>query len=416
MAAPAVVQSVDLKKLKAHFLTTAPTCVHQAEGMLLYPYAVPTYDVTPGADDRAKVPERSLTGHYLQMYDWDSCFFSQVSGRFGFPDLSRSVVANFLSLKHADGYVPRTVSPEKVWDSGDLCKPFLCQTLQRWWKSSPTKPVPAEFILDLDCYFKYAIRTRRHASGLFHWRNVLESGVDDNLTLLRPMEAAVDENKDIGRFPDGELLAADYNGYMVAEFSSFSEICNAAGKKELALEYQTLAQQLKQLIEDRLWDDLTSSYCNLDPKENKLVQLRCWTNTVPALLGIARPDRTEKVIENNLLNEKEFFRPCGLSSVSASETLYNQAMRGLYGRVVVSNWQGPMWILPNALAVRCLLREKRENDAREISRRVAATVLNGIEKTGTTFENYDAETGHPLWAPQFMSWNALILEMIDLLE
>jgi len=384
--------------------------------MLHYPYVVPTYDVKPGADDKAVVPERSLTGHYLQMYDWDSCFFSQVSNRFGFPDLSKHVVANFLSLKHEDGYIPRTVSPERIWDSGDLCKPFLCQTLQHWWKRGGGKPVPAEFIADLDCYFKYAIRTRRHSSGLFHWRNVLESGVDDNLTLLRPMEAAVNENKDIGRFPDGELLAADYNGYMVAEFSAFGDICNAAGKKDLAQEYQGLALQLKQLIEDRLWDDLTSSYCNLDPRENKLVQLRCWTNLVPVLLGIARPDRSEQVIEKNILNEKEFLRPCGLASVSASETLYNQAMRGLYGRVVVSNWQGPMWILPNALAVRCLLREKREKDASEIARRVLATVLNGIDKTGTTYENYDAETGHPLWAPQFMSWNVLMLEMIDLVQ
>jgi len=75
-----------------------------------------------------------------------------------------------------------------------------------------------------------------------------------------------------------------------------------------------------------------------------------------------------------------------------------------------------MWILPNALAVRCLLREKREKDASEIARRVLATVLNGIDKTGTTYENYDAETGHPLWAPQFMSWNVLMLEMIDLVQ
>jgi hypothetical protein len=30
------------------------------------------------------------------------------------------------------------------------------------------------------------------------------------------------------------------------------------------------------------------------------------------------------------------------------------------------------------------------------------------------YENYNAETGEPLWAPKFMSWNALALELIDL--
>ena len=44
------------------------------------------------------------------------------------------------------------------------------------------------------------------------------------------------------------------------------------------------------------------------------------------------------------------------------------------------------------------------------------TLLGGLDTAGTTFENYDAETGHPLWAPQFISWNMLALELIELLD
>ncbi len=67
------------------------------------------------------------------------------------------------------------------------------------------------------------------------------------------------------------------------------------------------------------------------------------------------PERTHRLIQKYILNSEQFLRPCGLSSVAISEPLYNQAKRGLYGRAVVSNWQGPMWILPNALTARCLI-------------------------------------------------------------
>ncbi len=32
------------------------------------------------------------------------------------------------------------------------------------------------------------------------------------------------------------------------------------------------------------------------------------------------------------------------------------------------------------------------------------------------YENYNAHTGEALWAPQFMSWNSLCLELIDFVE
>jgi hypothetical protein len=386
--------------------------------MLPYEYVVPTYNVEPGADDKAIVPERSTVGHYLQMYDWDSCFFSQAGHRIDAPDLSKSVVSNFLGLKHNDGYIPRTVSPERIWDSGDLCKPFLAQTLLFWWDRGKRKqPIPSGMIQDFDCYFKYIMRKRRHiGTGLFHWRNVLESGVDDNLALIYPIEAEKDSNEELASYPDGIILPVDYNTYLVMEFLAFSELCAAVGQTELSNEYKIRSQELRNHIEALLWHDQINVYLNLDPRTMKHVPVLSWTCLTPVLLGISSAERTERVLTKIMLSDKHFLRPSGLASMSSSELLYNQSPRGMYGRAIVSNWQGPMWVLPNVLAARCLLREKRENAAVDIASRVVRTLLGGIDATGTTFENYDAETGKPLWAPQFISWNMLTLELIDLLE
>jgi len=116
------------------------------------------------------------------------------------------------------------------------------------------------------------------------------------------------------------------------------------------------------------------------------------------------------------LNEEHFFRPAGLASTAASEPLYNQSRRGLYGRAIVSNWQGPVWVLPNALAIRCLVKYDFRKEATELARRVISVMIDGLESRGTVFENYHAETGEPLWAPHFISWNLLALELIELLE
>lgn len=66
--------------------------------------------------------------------------------------------------------------------------------------------------------------------------------------------------------------------------------------------------------------------------------------------------------------------------------------------------------------MRCLLKHGYDKQATDLSRRVIHTMAKAFKDTGTLFENYNAETGEPLWAPDFMSWNALALELIELIE
>ncbi len=404
------------KKLKDFFLKKAKTCIHEPEGMLKHRFVTPSYDVVAGADDKSEISDRSTTGHYLQMYDWDACFFAQASIRAGIEGLAQDVVANFLSLQEGNGHVPRTVSPSRIWDNGDQCKPFLAQTFLFSIENSKEKPsIDNRHLEGLDCFLKY-FDGRKHESGLYSWRNVLESGVDDNLALLYPLEAAKGENDDIANFPDGRLLAADLNAYLVAEFRSMTKLAKLAGNESLAANYEAKAKALAEKIDELLWSEEASIYFNYDPKTKQHCRLRAWTGLCPVLMGTTNAARTQAVIEKNILSDEHFFRRAGIASVAASEPLYNQAKRGLYGRVICSNWQGPMWVLPNALVVRALLREKMNADAQKVAERVVNTLASGLESKGTLFENYHADTAEPLFAPQFMSWNSLCLEMLAVLE
>ena len=409
-----------LTKIKAFFQSKAPTCVHEPDGMLKYRFATPSFAVKAGADDNSGLPERSRTGHYLQMYDWDACFFSQAAPRINVHGLSADVVANFLSLKDAEGHVPRTISPQRIWDAGDECKPFLCQTLLHQIKeqnaAADGKKTFPSFIEDLDCYLQYYIRHRKSANGLFRWRNVLESGVDDNLALIAPREAAKDEDDSVSKFPDGELLAVDLSAYLVGEFRAFAELCKLHGKPDLATQYEKYASGTMKAIDEHCWNEKIGMYCNVYPKDGSQVVIRAWTGLVPALLGFAKQERIEQVIKTNIVSSEHFLRPAGIASVAASEPLYNNAVRGMYGRAIVSNWQGPVWVLTNAFVVRCLVKNGFKKEAQDVAARMLNTLHADIEKNGTLHENYHAETGQALWAPDFMSWNILALELVEVLE
>jgi alpha,alpha-trehalase len=397
----------------------APTCVHNPQGNLPRRFVTPSFGVTAGADDQAGTPARSTVGHYLQMYDWDACFFSQVSPLLGLPDLAPDVVLNFLALQEADGHIPRTVSPNRIWDKGDQAKPFLCQTLAAYLKANTGKVqeiLTADVLGKLHLYLRYFETHRRHASGLYRWRNVLESGVDDNLALIYPTEAAKDENDNLGKFLDGEIIAVDVCTYIACEFEAFAWLAKTAGQADLALEYQDKAQKLKELIEEKLWDEELKLYVNHHAESDSSVRVRSWTGLTPVFMGIARADHAKACIEHNILSEEHFLRPAGMVSYAASERLHNQSPRGLYGRNMVSNWQGPVWVLVNALACRGMVFYGYAEGAVKVANRMLKTMQADVRKNNTLHENYNAENGAPLFAPEFMSWNALAMEMIALVR
>lgn len=407
----------ELDTVKNFILDKAKTCIHKPEGMLKHRFVTPTFSVQAGADDESEVAERSSVGHYLQMYDWDACFFSGAASRLGFDGLVKDVIHNFLSLKQDSGYIPRTVSGQKIWDAGDQCKPFLCQTLLSEFKRTDGNISDLQSLVDqLKHYLEFFDNERKDSSGLYHWRNVLESGIDNNLALLPPKEAAQSETHEAFSYPDGRLVAVDLNSYLVAEFEAYSKLAELCNETEVSNTYSDKANKLKDLIEEKLWSEKSGMYLNYDPKYGEHVNVKAWTGLIPSLFGISDDKRTKRVIEDNILNEKQFFRPKGISSLSCSEQLYNNAKRGLYGRALVCNWQGPVWILSNTFVVRALVKEGYEMEALEISSRAVRNLLVDIKERQLMHESYDAETGEPVWAPQFMSWNIFALELIELLE
>ena len=78
-----------------------------------------------------------------------------------------------------------------------------------------------------------------------------------------------------------------------------------------------------------------------------------------------------------------------------------------------SNWQGPIWPITNYFYIQALLNYGYKKEAITVAKNVAKICLEDIKKTAGMHENYDAETGKPLAAPNFISWNLLIPSMLE---
>jgi glycogen debranching enzyme len=144
----------------------------------------------------------------------------------------------------------------------------------------------------------------------------------------------------------------------------------------------------------------------------ELIPVESWTCAYPALLGICNAYR-RKIVMESLINPQKFFRPAGISSVSAEDPLYHQARRSIHGRMMVPNCWGPMWVLPNVLVFRALQEQGYRAHASELASRVVATIRNDFFESGTIHDSYDADTRAPLTESSTVAWKTMALELVD---
>jgi len=115
------------------------------------------------------------------------------------------------------------------------------------------------------------------------------------------------------------------------------------------------------------------------------------------------------MIERYVLDSRKLWAPHGLRSLAADDPLYNNE------NVIkpYSNWQGPVWPHANWMVMHALLHYGYPDAALQVAERVTKLCLDDLARNGMMHENYHAETGAPLAAPDFVSWNLLVAQMLE---
>ena len=354
--------------------------IRRANGVLPYDYIVPN-------------------GVYEELWDWDAFFVGLhlISENRADGIYLKNWCLNFLHHAEPDGQTPGGIRP---WAGRDArlyhIKPLMGQAAYYAsvalsdfaWIEPAWEKMKA-------CVTYRERKMSDSETGLVKWWDSLESGADNNPALVRRYHNCV--------------AGADVNAFMFLDYKAAALVADGIGRSDDASAFRGRARRLADAINTHLWDPADATYYNYDTVERKLIRCITYSNQLPLWAQLAPRERARVQIERYVLNPSKLWAPHGLRSLAADEPLYNNE------NVIkpYSNWQGPVWPHANWMVMHALIHYGYADAALQVAERVTRLCLADLALNRMMHENYHADTGMPLAAPDFISWNLLVAQMIE---
>ena len=219
--------------------------------------------------------------------------------------------------------------------------------------------------------------------------------MDENGGSLACLESGWDNSV---RWDNGceNLWTIDLNCYMHLAYLSLVEIAKMLHKQEEADLYQSKADALKVLINERLWNEELQCYADVDRNTGEKSHIISPASFMPLFVGIATPERAAAMKVYAESTDK--FYPL-MPTVSYDNPNYQAA----------EYWRGPMWLNTAYFAAKGL----KNYGYVELSEKIKNNILTVCEnEKEIIFEYYDSLTGKGLGAKQFAWSAAFIIEFI----
>ncbi|HUU98924.1 MAG TPA: trehalase family glycosidase [Phycisphaerae bacterium] len=239
----------------------------------------------------------------------------------------------------------------------------------------------------------------RHSAQAAKW----ESGLDNS-----PMYDDVPFNEQTNTL---ELDDVGLSSYYALDCESLAAIAEYLGKHRDAARYREEYKAIRQRINDLLWDEQNSIYCNRH-WDGRLSKRWSPTSFLPLIAGVVPHDRAERMIREHLLNENEFWGHYVIPSIARNDPAYPDN----------DYWRGRIWGPFNFLVAEGLRRYRFDDVASELAHKGLEMFMRNWREDGGVYENYNAETGAggDVWnAARLYHWGGLlafiaIQELIDL--
>jgi glycogen debranching enzyme len=220
-------------------------------------------------------------------------------------------------------------------------------------------------------YNAWLYENRRLPSGLFFWRSPLESGMDNSPRFGSP--------RNIDRRDVRALAAIDLSSYMVLDNRMLGRIAAALGHPAEAAFYDGRARELRDLINDLLWDEEAGFYFDRDESAGQLVRVRTAASLVTLFAGVPDTARARLVLDH-VMDPAAFNSLIPLPSVALDEPDFSKDM-----------WRGPVWINVSYMIVRGLDSYGFARQATELAFRTIDGVFRTHQQTAGVWEFYDPE-------------------------
>lgn len=351
-------------------------------------------------------------GRYPWQWYWDSCFAAIVWRRFE-PARARAELESLLAAQRPEGFVGHTI----FWRSKVSLLRLLFYNVARR-DTDQTESIQPPL---LAWAWRIAVgdpaeepRIGRQADWLARNRDLEGDGL---LWIVQPDESGLDASPKFeevwGRRANGRIgfpLLVHRNRRFGWDARRIRDaggpvLCEPLVNTLWSLSLQALGRpSATPALVDRLWDERRGLFLD----EAQPGGLRPQTLTWASLAPLALPDLPEaigrRLVEEHLLNEREFQTPVAPPSVAVGERGYEPG--GGHGPIR-RYWRGPTWINSAWLVWLGLRRLGYEAEAE----RLASGVIGAVAREGLR-EYYDPRDGKGMGAKDF-AWSALIAELAD---
>lgn len=367
--------------LEPHLAAGRDAVIRPAEGKLAHDYLAP-----------------APSSVYPEQWDWDAFYMSlaQLQRDPARVYLLQGWALNNLENADEDGRVAGCITPEGNDPRLHHMKPYLAQGVliasrvsgdYEWIR--PHWDTLKRVVLHRENY----IWDKRYDMPV--WHNAMECGADNVQSIFG--------------FVPRSVISADLVSYLVREYRAMAYLAREYGMDEDYEWFKQRSRYLHHELESLLWHEEDEVLYNRFVGNDLPIRRVTYTSFIPLWGKVLSEDKARATIERYLINPESMFGPHGLRTADKRDEVFNN----INILKPVSNWQGPMWPMSNYVFTQGLLSYGYAAEACESAIRCAECVLRDIETSGGMHENYHSETGEPLAAPNFFSWNLLLTDMLE---
>jgi Mannosylglycerate hydrolase MGH1-like glycoside hydrolase domain len=219
--------------------------------------------------------------------------------------------------------------------------------------------------------------------------------------------------------PPDSLEALDLNCMLVKEYYSLSEMSDSLDNDDTSTWEWKSGAELAYIVQRAMWDEETGFFYHIrkrgqtikndgtidpdrfsfrEPNDLKHMEI---IGFLPLWAGIATPEQAERLVREHLTNPDEFWREYGVPSLSASDPYYDAH----------GYWNGPVWVQWNYLIVQGLLRYGYMQEARELTNRVSAGMIEMLSEDHHFWEFYSPDDPWGGWHHNYI-WAGIIARML----
>jgi glycogen debranching enzyme len=379
---------------------------------------------------------------YPFQWFWDSAFHA-IALLHVDPELAKQEIRCLMQGARPDGFMPHMILWEKSAHEAaireysiTLADPFYTATIQ--------PPVVARSVLriyeetgDLGFVREVLPPIRR----FFRWLKAYRDPDDDSLiAIIQPDESGLDASPKYDELmeivpgpPEGTLpqlrrsmkrlfdayapLRADparitaldsftwedvmVNAIYADGLRCLAKLGRAAGDlPHEAEEFELRAARVRKALETKCWDAGIGAFWDLAGWGERSAKTLTFSSLFPLILEDLDPAKAKRLIEEHLLNEREFWLPYPIPSVAATEPTFDPGWR------TNTTWRGPTWMNVNWYLYHGLRAHGRADVATELAERSIRMLAKGGIR-----EFYDPLTADGQGARDF-GWTTLVLDIM----